>query len=169
MAPLSFSTFEYFNSFIPDWAALAPAGWTPRASIAAAMALYWKYFMPDQSPVVLDEDLLTERQKALVALRTAITAVTTLSKMFTTGQIVKAQSGLDMVEFEERANIYKNMMPLWLSQLKDMEAAEGIFFDLLQNVPGLLVKLTDYSGPFNPSFGYVLESGTWFVNAGDLV
>jgi hypothetical protein len=169
MAPLSFSCFEYYTAIIPDWATLAPSGWTPRASLAASMAMYWKWFQPNILPVVLDESVMTERQKALVALRTAITTILTLSNMFTEGNVVKAQSGTDLVEFEEKNKIYRAMMPLWQMQLKDMEAAEGIFFNLLQNIPGLLIKLDDYTGPFNPSFGYVFESGTWFVNAGDLV
>lgn len=165
MAALSFSCFEYFEAYIPDWMDIRPSpSWTPKASLAAAMALYWGYFQAGILPVVLDESVMTERQKALVALRTAITAVTTLSKMFTTGQLLKAQSGTDLVEFEERGKTYRAIMPLWTSQLKDMEAAEGIFFDLIQNVPGLLMRVDPTFDPFE-STGYVFESGSWFVRA----
>lgn len=172
MAALSFSCFEYYNALIPDWQALAAAagatGWVPKVSLAAAMALYWKWFQPDIVPVVLDESVMTERQKALVALRTAVTTVTTLSQMFTSSPVVKAQSGTDMVEFEERNKIYRAIMPLWTTNLKDMEAAEGIFFNLLQNVPGLLMKLEPDYGPFDPAVGYVFANGAYYVNYGRL-
>jgi hypothetical protein len=115
--------------------------------------------------VVLDEDTLTERQKALVALRTAIVTVTTLSKMFTSGQILKAQSGTDLVEFEERAKVYRAILPTWQLTLKDMEAAEGIFFDLVENVPGILLKLDPDWSPF--SDGWVVSKDTTFVSEGD--
>lgn len=138
--PAPFTTNQYFTSRIPDIATLLP-GYDTSIAITAAMALYWGYFFPTQNPAVIDEATLSERQKSLCALRAVLATIPVATALFTSPQVTEAIGGPAAAKFEERNKIFRACMPLWTDEIRRLEAAEGINFEILPNVPAFLLKI----------------------------
>lgn len=175
MPATTYTVLDYFTARIPDYATVMPT-FVMAPALQAGIALYWDRFIPKTQwvlgpdgatlvPPPIDEVLLTERQKVVVALRTAMSVMPAITQLLTQPQITEGQGGPATAKFEERGKLYRAMMPLWATELKNLEAFEGIFFDLLPNVPAYLQKITDNNALFDQSVGYVMSSGTWFVKA----
>lgn len=136
----AYTTSQYFLGRIPDIATLLP-GYDFAVAIQAAMSLYWSYFFPATPNAMPDEALLSERQKALSALRAVLGVLPVTTHLFTRAQPTEAGAGPATTKLEERNKIYRACMPLWATELKNLEAAEGIFFDILPGAPAFLEKI----------------------------
>lgn len=169
------SSQDYFLARIPDFQTVLPS-YPIATAVTAAIALYWDRFVPESSglwidgPIpntkvapTIDEALLTERQKSLIGLRAALGAVPVVTQGFTVAKLENAQAGPAEAKFQDLSRLIKALLPQWQTELKNLEAFEGIFFDLLPNVPAYLQTLSEVSC-FDSSVGYVVETGSWFVN-----
>lgn len=173
----AYACVDYFLARVPDFAAILPS-YPITVALDAAMALYWDRFIPREtglwvpSPAnaawlvapPLNEALLTERQKVIVALRAALGTIPVFTQGFTNPFLIDAKAGPTEAEFEDLSKVVKALTPLWQTELKNLEAFEDIFFDLLPNVPGYLQKWREFSC-FDNSVGYVFSTGSWFVDS----
>lgn len=171
----SYTCSDYFLGRLPDLPTIMPL-YPVAVAIDAAMALYWDRFVPEcsglwvPSPSIpnkivappLDEALLTDRQKVIVGLRAALGVVPVLSQGFSQSHLIEAKAGPAEAKFEELNKIVRVLLPQWQTELKNLEAFEDIFFDILPNVPAYLERWREFSR-FDNNVGYVFASGTWFV------
>jgi hypothetical protein len=157
----SYTCQDYFLARVPDFNTIVP-GYPLAVAIQSAIALYWDRFITTTPLPDIDETLLSERQKVVVALRAVLGAVPVFTQGLTQPFLVEGDAGPAKAKFEELSKLIKALLPQWQTELKNLEAFEGIFFDILPNVPGYLQKWREYSR-FDSSVGYVAESGTWFV------
>lgn len=155
-----FTCKQYFEARIPDIATLLP-GWNTDMAINAAMALYWSQFFPDETNGQLVEESLTERQKVLVALRAVVGAIPVVMKLISKPQVIEAVGGPASTKFEERSKILKQLLALWQEELKMLEGAEGISFEVLANVPAYLKAIGDLNDQW--SDGYIVSRGVYYV------
>jgi hypothetical protein len=159
-----FTLAQYFQGRIPDIDTLVP-GYNVEMALNAAMALYWDKFFANTGlladPDDLDETVLTERRKVLVALRAAVQAIPVVTKAFTKPIVSEATGGPATAKFEPRANLLKQLMPLWKDELEKLEQAEDISFETMANVPAYL-RLIESDQVFSDS-GYVFSKGTYYV------
>lgn len=118
---------DYFKARIPDFDKFLP-GFNVSVAEASAMAFYWRLLMPaDVEPYTLDQSRLGELQKTLVALRMVVSAIPVMmANVSSNSAIVKAQSGPEMFQFEERVKYYNLMAKNWQTELEQMESALGI-------------------------------------------
>lgn len=172
----AFTCEDYFLARVPDFVSILPSYPIPVA-IQAAISLYWDHFVKRRSglwipnPVEpgclmappIDESLLSERQKTIVGLRTALGLVPVFTQGLTTPFLIDGKAGPAEAKFEDLSKIIKAMVPLWQTELKNLEAFEDIFFDLLPSVPAYLQKWREFSR-FDNRVGYVFSTGSWFVN-----
>lgn len=159
----AFTTMQYFLSRIPDITTLLP-GYDASVAIQSAMALYWTYFFPTQNPVAIDETTLSERQKSLCALRAVVGVIPVATALFTAPQVTEAEATPVNTKFEERNKIFRACMPLWTDEIKRLEVAEGIFFDIVPNIPAFLKEIK--SGLECASVDFIASSGTEIVVLG---
>ena len=137
----SFTVAEYLTSWIPNLGTLLP-GYNPAVPINGAMALYWSFLFPeDTTPYDLDETRLSERQKYMVALRVTLSLSNVINGWLTKKQVEQAGAGPTMVKFADTSKIIKAVFPMLQSDLQQVEAAEGIWFMALPNIPAYLVKI----------------------------
>ncbi len=168
---------DYMLARVPNFLTILPA-YPVQTAIQAALALYWDRFIPactglwvpnplipnQMVPPTISETLLSDRQAAIVGLRAALGAVPVFTQGLTQPFLLEGQAGPATAKFEELSKLIKALLPQWQTELKNMEAFEEIFFDILPSVPGYLKKWREYSR-FDRNVGYVVASGTWFVNA----
>lgn len=183
----SYTISQYLDSFYPNLSTLLP-GYDPTIAIAGYMSLYWSYIFPEATniplldppvppvppdpgnpndPNYLNEGVLTERQKMMIALRTAISILPIVNGWLTSPQILEAQAGPALAKFQDLSKILRALLPLWQVDLNNTEAAEGIFFNLLPNTPAYLLKLSPTYPILGETRDYigtpVIQSGAFFT------
>lgn len=186
----TFAIADYLTSLIPTLATVLP-GYNTAPAIQGAMALYWSYMFPWFGPPIgpstpgytpnpgnpldssyLEESALSERQKWMIALRVAVSIIPAINGWFTSPQISEAGAGPALVKFQDFSKMMRVILPLWQTDLNNVEAAEGIFFNLLPNVPAYLLRLeTSYPilGETNPRAPVeVIQGGILYLEGPDL-
>jgi hypothetical protein len=162
----AYDTTDYFKARVPDIETIIP-GINLQLVCTAAMALYWDRFFEKTHPFpAISDDVLSERQKVLCALRAVMTLLpgimTLLKPKVTEAEALPAKS-----KFEERYKLYKMWSDLWASELLQLEHAEGICFDLLPNVPAFRLGLKTAMGSNNPNSNIVISRGFTYIREGD--
>ena len=138
-----FTVTDYFLSRFPDFTTV----W-PEQNVAilcvAGMALYWPQLFRTISPLPqIDETQLTERQKNLVALRAAVTALPAYLQRIA-GKVKEAQAGPALAKFEDRIKYYLATEELWKNELLQIEGREGVT-NVNPYIPAFLQKVQDDS------------------------
>lgn len=136
----AFTIDQYVASLLPNVTSAIP-GYTPAIAINGAMALYWTYLFPTEIPPTLDETELSERQKYMIALRVAVTLLPIINGWFTTPQVIEAGAGPATVKFQDLSKMLKVTLPMWETDLSNLEAAEDIFFNLLPSIPAFRLNI----------------------------
>lgn len=183
----SYTITQYLDALYPNLSTLLP-GYDPTIAIMGAMSLYWSYIYPETTnipllnppvpptppdpgnpndPNYLNEGVLTERQKWMIALRTGISMMPIINGWLTSPQIAEAQAGPALAKFQDLSKLLRVVLPLWQTDLTNAEAAEGIFFNLLPNTPAYLLKLLDTYPVLGETKDYigtpVIQSGAFFI------
>lgn len=160
----AFTAKEYFLGRVPDIQTIVP-GFNVDMAVNAAMSLYWDKFFPKADPLPdIADDVLSERQKVLCALR-AVVAVLPMIQQILKPKVVQAKGGPAETKFEERYKLYKLMADLWDKELTQLEQSEGIVFGLLPNIPAFRLNI-ESGAVFPEGLHHIVARDTTFVKEG---
>lgn len=160
----AFTAKEYFLGRVPDIQTIVP-GFNVDMAVNAAMSLYWDRLFPKADPLPdIADDVLTERQKVMCALR-AVVAILPMVQQILKPKVTMAKGGPAETKFEERYKLYKLMSDLWTSELTQLEQMEGIIFGLLPNIPAFRLTIESES-VFPHATSTVISRGVTFVKEG---
>lgn len=156
----AYTVTEYFLGRVPDISTIIP-GFDVDMAANAAMALYWTKLFPTRNPLPdISDDVLTERQKIMCALR-AVVSVLPIAMQILKPKVTAAEAGPAKTKFEERYKLFKMWTDAWTSELALYEQMEGIDFNLLPTIPAFRLKIHDCS--VFPSSGHIISRDTTFV------
>lgn len=121
----SYKVVDYLNARLPNLAVDLP---TVNVDMLAmgAMAVYWSMFFPTAPVPAMDDQVLTERQKVICALRAAVTILPTIIIKAGTGAVAEAHGGPAGTKFHDPSKMWKQIGEMMKDELELMESAEGI-------------------------------------------
>ncbi len=131
----SYTVVQYLQARLPNLATDLP-GVSADMLAMGAMAVYWSFFMSGKDPVpVIDDALLTERQKIVCALRAAVTIYPTILSGKASKMVTEGTGGPATAKFADPSKVYKQILDAMTAELELMETAEGVMLKPGEWVP----------------------------------
>lgn len=131
----SYKVVDYLSARLPNLATDLP---TVNADMLAmgAMAVYWSFFFPDSNPLpAIEDQMLTERQKVICALRAAVTVLPAIIVKVGTGAVAEAHGGPAGTKFHDPSKMWRQIGDMLQAELELMESAEGISLKPGEGIP----------------------------------
>lgn len=131
----SYKVVDYLNARLPNLATDLPTINTDMLA-TGAMAVYWSFFFPNANPLpAIEDQMLTERQKVICALRAAITVLPAIIAKVGTSAVSEAHGGPAGAKFVDPSKMWKQIGDMMTAELEMMESAEGIMLKPGEGIP----------------------------------
>jgi hypothetical protein len=142
----SYKVKDYLNARLPNLSADMP-GVDLDMLATGAMAVYWSFFFPSNThpiPPAIEDQMLTERQKVICALRAAVSIVPALVINLGGRALAEAHGGPAGAKFHDPAKIYKQLGDMMTSELELLESAEGVMLKPGEGIPPAYLMSVPY-------------------------
>jgi hypothetical protein len=161
----SYKVTDYINARLPNLATDFP---TIQVDLLAmgAMAVYWSFFFRGVDPLpAIEDQMMTERQKVICALRACVTILPTMIISWSNNVVVEAHGGPAGTKFADPSKMYKQLGDMMVNELELMESAEGVMLKPGEGIPPAALLPANYPQQFDYAYRDVardiLELGSW--------